>query len=110
MMMACGATIKQFKAVHKTVLSLVTGIIFIAMNIPFINQVENSIKYSRLAQERDKIVATANKEETIFLPELPESHLILSYFSNDIVWIENVYLPYFNRSNKVILQNTNEIE
>jgi hypothetical protein len=107
MFMIWGYVIKTLKANHRTLLSLIAGISFILVHVPFINQVPESIEYSKAAQNRDEIVTNANKGETIHLLELPESHLILSYFSNDIIWIENVYLPYFNKNNKVVLINNN---
>ena len=67
------------------------------------NQVNQSIEYSKLSHERDRIVSDAIEGDVIYLPELPDSYLLLSYFSNEIEWIENVYLPYFNKHNKVVI-------
>ena len=101
--MILGMAINKLNPLYRSILSIIVGILFILVNIPFINQVNQSIEYSKLSQERDRIVTDAIEGDVIYLPELPNSYLILSYFSNEVEWIENVYLPYFNKHNKVVI-------
>lgn len=105
MFLIFGVTIKSIKINLKSYISIVAAILFIFINIPFLYKIKPSIEYSKNAQERDEIVMSANDGEVIYLPTLPDSYLMLSYFSNEIGWIENVYLPYFDKHNSVILLN-----
>ena len=66
-------------------------------------QVPKSIEYSEKARERDKYVMSCAAGETIEIAPLPSSYLMLSYFSNDVIWLERIYLPYFQKENKFIL-------
>ena len=66
-------------------------------------QVPKSIEYSEKARERDKYILSCKNGDTIKIVPLPDSHLILSYFANDKMWLENVYLPYYNKKCKVLL-------
>lgn len=68
-------------------------------------QIKPSIFYSQKATERDQLVLDSDSDH-IQLSALPESHLLLSYFSNDPGWIENVYLPYFGKTCEVELIQT----
>ena len=43
----------------------------------------------------------SEQKEKILIPALPNSGLLLSYFCNEEVWIENVYLEYFNKKMRV---------
>ena len=101
--MILGMAINKLNTLYRSILSIIVGILFILVNIPFINQVNQSIEYSKLSQARDRIVTDAIEGDVIYLPKLPNSYLILSYFSNEVEWIENVYLPYFNKHNKVVI-------
>ena len=85
-------------------LPIICCILLGVSNTCFFKEVRPSIEYSIRSKERDEIVRHYDKSQNIIdLPELPESHLLLSYFANDKVWIENVYLPYFNKSYEVNL-------
>lgn len=64
-------------------------------------QVPRSIEFSEKARERDNYVMSCATGDTIEIVPLPDSHLMLSYFANDIMWLENIYLPYYNKKCKV---------
>ena len=66
-------------------------------------QVPKSIEYSEKARERDQYVMSCKAGETIEITPLPPSYLMLSYFSNDVIWLERIYLPYFQKKNNFVL-------
>ena len=72
-------------------------------NIPMLLQIRDSIEFSVKARERDQYVFSCREGEVIEITPLPKSHLILSYFANDEIWLERIYLPYFQKTNKFIL-------
>jgi hypothetical protein len=79
--------------------------------MPLIYQVPKSIEFSEKARERDKYVMSCAAGDTIEITPLPDSHLMLSYFSNDVIWLEKIYLPYFQKKNKfVLLETPNYVE
>ncbi len=85
-------------------LPIVCCVLLCVSNVCFFKEIRPSIEYSIRSKERDKKVMKSDKSQNIIdLPELPDSHLLLSYFANDKVWIENVYLPYFDKSFEVNL-------
>ena len=84
-------------------ISIIFAIMVAVSNIPMLLQVNDSIEYSRLSRERDRYVASYKSDDTIRINRLPESYLVLSYFSNDEIWIKNVYLPYFKKENRFVL-------
>lgn len=61
-------------------------------------QVPKSIEYSEKARERDQYVMSCKAGATIEITPLPSSYLMLSYFSNDEIWLNNIYLPYFQKN------------
>jgi hypothetical protein len=65
--------------------------------------VPDSIEFSEKARERDRYVMSCADGDTIEIAQLPSSYLLLSYFSNDVIWLERIYLPYFQKENKFIL-------
>ena len=69
-------------------------------------QVPKSIEYSEKARERDQYVMSCTAGETIEIAPLPSSYLMLSYFSNDVIWLKRIYLPYFQKKNKFVLLET----
>ena len=79
-------------------------------NIPMLLQVNDSIEYSRQARERDRYVASYTTDDTIKINRLPDSYLMLSYFANDVIWLKNVYLPYFQKENRVVLVDSDRTE
>lgn len=80
-------------------------------HLSLIFQVPKSIEYSEKARERDQYVMSCKAGETIEIAPLPSSYLMLSYFSNDVVWLERIYLPYFQKKNKfVLLEPRNNFE
>lgn len=87
-------------------MSLLFSIWVIISNVSLILDVPDSIVYSNLARERDEYVSSYTEDGTIEISPLPNSHLMLSYFANDIIWLENIYLPYFQKDGKVILLET----
>lgn len=73
--------------------------------------IPKSIEYSEKARERDKYVMSCKDGETIKIAPLPSSYLMLSYFSNDVIWLERIYLPYFQKKYKyVLLVPLNDVE
>lgn len=66
-------------------------------------QVPQSIEFSEKARERDKYVMSCSAGDTLEIAPLPSSYLMLSYFSNDVIWLERIYLPYFQKKNKFVL-------
>ena len=72
-------------------------------HLSLIFQVPMSIEYSEKARERDKYVMSCEAGDTIEIVPLPDSHLMLSYFANDEMWLENIYLPYYKKECKVLL-------
>lgn len=80
-------------------------------HLSLIFQVPKSIEYSEKARERDHYVMLCKADETIEIAPLPSSYLMLSYFSNDVIWLERIYLPYFQKKNKfVLLEPRNSFE
>ena len=75
-------------------------------HLSLIFQVPKSIEYSEKARERDKYVMSCAAGDTIKIVPLPSSYLMLSYFSNDEIWLERIYLPYFQKENKFVLLET----
>lgn len=86
-------------------LSWVCIITFATCNVLIYSEVRPSIEYSKQSTQRDNYVRQAANSEIVKMKPLPESHLLLSYFSNEEPWLENIYLPYFNKSGKVIITN-----
>lgn len=87
----------------------VIPIIFILCNIPMINDIEPSLEFAKESKQRD-VQVMSTTADYVEIDPLPDSHLLLSYFANDVEWIENVYLPYFGKSCTVLLRTptTNE--
>ena len=85
----------------KTILQVASCLIFACYNIGNIFHIEESYEYSRISHERDYLVIKSEQKEKILIPALPNSGLLLSYFCNEEVWIENVYLEYFNKKMRV---------
>ena len=85
----------------KTILQVASCLIFACYNIGNILHIEESYEYSRISHERDYLVIKSEQKEKILIPALPNSGLLLSYFCNEEVWIENVYLEYFNKKMRV---------
>lgn len=75
----------------------------VASHLSLTFQVPKSIEYSEKAHERDKHVMSCQAGETIEIAPLPSSYLMLSYFSNDVIWLERIYLPYFQKTNNCVL-------
>lgn len=66
-------------------------------------QIPPSIEFSEKARERDRYVMSCSTGETLKITQLPPSYLMLSYFANDPIWLERIYLPYFQKKNKFVL-------
>lgn len=80
-------------------------------HLSLIFQVPKSIEYSEKARERDRSIMSCKVGETIEIVPLPPSYLMLSYFSNDVIWLERIYLPYFQKKNNfVLLESRNNFE
>lgn len=71
------------------------GLILCVLQLRIIKQVPSTVQYAQKSHERNRFVRSQFGAEIVCVPELPSSHLLLSYFANDIIWIKNVYLPYF---------------
>ena len=81
------------------VISWLLVMIFAACGCRNMSLIKQSYEYSRLAKEREIKVLSSNDEKELFLPPLSDSGLLLSYFCNDKEWLENVYLPYYDKKN-----------
>lgn len=80
-------------------------------HISLLFQVPQSIEYSKQARKRDLYVMSCPASKTLEIASLPSSYLMLSYFSNDAIWLERIYLPYFQKKNKfVLLESLNNSE
>ena len=77
------------------------SLMVVVSHLFLIFQVPKSIEYSKKAHERDCYVMSCATGDTIEIAPLPDSYLMLSYFANDIMWLENIYLPYYNKKCKV---------
>ena len=86
---------------------LLFALIVAVSHLSLIFQVPKSIEYSEKARERDKYVMLCSAGDTIEIAPLPPSYLMLSYFSNDVIWLKRIYLPYFQKENKHILFRKN---
>ena len=91
-------------------ISILFAIMVAVSNFPMMLQVNDSIEYSRQARERDRYVASYTTDDTIKINRLPDSYLMLSYFANDVIWLKNVYLPYFQKENRVVLVDSDRTE
>ena len=92
----------------KTTLNLASCLFFVYYSIGNIFLIDESYEYSRLSRERDYRVLKSEQMGDIALPTLPSSGLLLSYFCNEEIWIENVYLSYFNKRMKVKIINNDD--
>lgn len=96
---------------NKTVIAIALtffSTILVLTNIHMILQVPPSIDFAKKSLQRNNLVKNINNETTIYMKTLPNSHLLLSYFVNDKVWLENVYLPYFGKSCKIELISSSD--
>lgn len=89
-------------SITKTISTLLI-ILIILSNILVFVEIPGSITYSKKSRERDKYVESYEEGGIIEIPLLPESHLLLSYFANDEGWLNNIYLPYFQKKCKVVI-------
>ena len=83
-------------------------IVLLFTNISLIMDVKPTIEFARKSRERNSLVMNYSPSkplEIIELEPLPDSHLLLSYFSNEQGWLEYVYMPYFNKSCKVVIKD-----
>lgn len=92
----------------KIPLLLISSLMFSYLSSKNIFQINPSYTYSKLAKERERMVLAIQDEKEITLPPLPDSGLLLSYFSNEEIWIENVYLSYYGKKLKVIIASQND--
>lgn len=95
------------KPQYRVLLCTITSIIILIYNIPMINEISPSIEFANQSRIRNQELVKANGE-VVYVNPLPDSHLLLSYFANDEEWIENVYAPYFNRSNVQLKKINND--
>ena len=89
---------------------LLFAIVVIVSHMSLIFQVPQSIDFSEKARERDKYVMSCSVGDTLEIPPLPSSYLMLSYFSNDEIWLRRIYLPYFQKNNKFVFLDSNGLE
>lgn len=45
----------------------------------------------------------ANFGDKVYVKPLLEAEMLLTYFNNDEGWLNNVYSPYYNKDNVVII-------
>lgn len=72
-------------------------ILVLLYNFLYVLQVPASINYAHQARLRDEMMKNHNDIKVADIPQLPKSYLILSSMANDEVWLENIYLPYFQK-------------
>lgn len=89
----------------RNLLCLVATIILVACNIPMIKKIQPSIEFANESRLRNQKIETYRFSDSIEISNLPDSHLLLSYFANDIGWIEHVYAPYFKITSKIQLKS-----
>lgn len=100
-----------FKYYYTKPVMILFALMVAVSHLSLIFQVPKSIEYSEKARERDLCVVACKTGETIEIAPLPSSYLMLSYFSNDMIWLERIYLPYFQKKNKfVIIEQCNNLE
>ena len=87
-------------------LSILMIIVFSTLSIPKYFQLRQSYIYSQQTKIREQQVRTSTEDEIIILKPLPDSGLLLSYFCNEETWLQNVYLPYFNKNNCVMIDES----
>jgi hypothetical protein len=88
---------------YMKVVCIFLAMLLSASNIPMMKQISGSVKYSKLSKERDKYLTTYEGRDILEIKALPQSYLLLSYFANDKIWIENVYIPYFHKKIKEVV-------
>ena len=82
-------------------INVIVSSLMLIVGLYYLSLLPNCYDFSTKSRERDKMVYES-KTDTLRIPRLPESHMLLSYFSNDIEWIKNVYLPYFDKAELVV--------
>lgn len=68
--------------------------VLVISNVQCVSKLSSTFYYSYMAQERDKHVIEDIENRDVNVLPLPDSSLLLSYYCNDSVWIQNVYIPY----------------
>lgn len=84
-------------------------IVLLNKNISLIKEIRPTLDFAEKSRSRNCLVkssAQLKSYEKIELVPLPDSFLLLSYFSNDPEWLEYVYMPYFNKSCKVVIKES----
>lgn len=104
----CIAKYVKNKLWIKNISCTIATIILIICNIPMINKIQPSIEYATQSRLRNQKITNVKNNDCVDIVPLPNSYLLLSYFANDIVWIEDVYVPYFNKKCDVILKQSDE--
>ena len=87
----------------RCILCSITTAILVICNIPMISKKQPSIDFACESRLRNQKIKDAGFNGCVEISPLPESHLLLSYFANDIEWIKNVYAPYFNTNCEIKL-------
>ena len=98
---ACILSTQNKWAVWNQHLSVIVSSLMLVVGFYYLSLLPNCYDFSKKSRERDKMVYES-KADTLMIPKLPESQMLLSYFSNDIEWIKNVYLPYFDKTEIVV--------
>ena len=102
----CGLLVRE-KLISRLVLKekelqwfdVVVGVFVCVLQVNFIRQVPMTMDYCRKSEERNRIMRAMTESDFVKIPELPPSHLLISYFANDVIWLKNVYLPYWGMTN-----------
>ena len=92
-----------YKNYYTRPVMILFAIMVAVSHLSLVFQVPRSIEYSEKARERDRYVMSCSAGETIEIVPLPSSYLMLSYFSNDVIWLERIYLPYFQKDNRLVI-------
>lgn len=89
---------------------VLVGIGYCLKNADEYAKLPETIAFSNGQHERDEYVRNSGETGIVRIRPLPDAGLLLPYFVNEEVWLENVYLPYFHKTNQVKLTLLNSIE
>lgn len=86
-----------------SICKIVCWVVLCFAQFGLIRQVSPTLFYAEKAAERNLLVKAQIGSGVIRVPKLPPSYLLVSYFANDIIWLENVYLRYFGIAGSAVV-------
>ena len=88
---------------------VIVALVWLAsLQISELLKLDETMLYSEKARIRNRILEASRKGDFVVLDMLPSSGLLNSYFANDDVWLQNVYLPYFNKATQCAIKESEE--